>query len=73
MALLSLGVPGCCLLRLVQEARLERSEESVGRAGHDPPVGVCQAEIFSPFVAGIIGAGRSWTAWMVSVLSIPRK
>ena len=23
--------------------------------------------------AGIIGAGRSWTAWMISVLSIPRR
>jgi hypothetical protein len=25
-----------------------------------------------PRVAGIIGAGRSWTVWMSSVLSIPR-
>jgi hypothetical protein len=26
-----------------------------------------------PLVAGIIGAGRSWTVWMISVLSIPRR
>ena len=26
-----------------------------------------------PVVAGIIGAGRWWTAWMISVLSIPRR
>jgi hypothetical protein len=28
---------------------------------------------YSPWVAGIIGAGRSWTACTISVLSIPRK
>jgi hypothetical protein len=27
----------------------------------------------SPLAAGIIGAGRSCTAWMISVLSIPRR
>lgn len=27
----------------------------------------------SPPVAGIIGAGRWWTAWMISGLSIPRR
>ena len=27
----------------------------------------------SPCVAGITGAGRSWTAWTISVLSIPRR
>jgi hypothetical protein len=26
-----------------------------------------------PFVAGIIGAGRSRTVWMISVLSMPRR
>ena len=24
-------------------------------------------------LAGIMGVGRSWTAWMISVLSIPRR
>jgi hypothetical protein len=24
-------------------------------------------------VAGIVGVGRSWTAWMISLLSIPRR
>jgi hypothetical protein len=28
---------------------------------------------YRPWVAGIIGAGRSWTAWTISVLSIPRR
>jgi transposase InsO family protein len=28
---------------------------------------------FNPLLAGIIGAGRSWTAWTISVLSIPRR
>jgi hypothetical protein len=53
--------------------RSSEAEESVGRATHDPPAGVRYVEIFSPFVAGIIGAGRSWTAWTISVLSIPRR
>ena len=30
-------------------------------------------EVYRPWVAGIIGAGRSWTAWTISVLSIPRR
>ena len=32
-----------------------------------------QAARLGPVVAGIIGAGRWWTAWMISVLSIPRR
>jgi hypothetical protein len=27
----------------------------------------------SALIAGIIGAGRSWTAWMIAVLSMPRR
>jgi hypothetical protein len=37
----------------------------------DPPGG--RKQDYRPWVAGIIGAGRSWTAWTISVLSIPRK
>lgn len=33
----------------------------------------CQGLGVSLVVAGITGIGRSWTAWMISVLSIPRR
>ena len=49
-----------------------RAIKAVGRARHDPPEPP-EDEIYRPWVAGIIGAGRSWTAWTISVLSIPRR
>ena len=42
----------------------------VGPAGA-PPDQAC--EVQSPWVAAIMGAGRSCTAWTISVLSIPRR
>jgi hypothetical protein len=42
-------------------------------AGRDPSGSLVQVLRVSPLWAGIIGAGRSWTVWMISVLSIPRR
>jgi len=53
--------------------RTKHKRRRVDRAKHDPPVVACQEGTFSPFVAGIIGAGRSWTAWTISVLSVLRR
>ena len=46
----------------------------VGRARRRGlPAGLTQCVSRSPLAAGIVGAGRSWTACTISVLSMPRK
>jgi hypothetical protein len=44
-----------------------------GAARRAVPGALVQVGSLSPLVAEIIGAGRSWTAWTISVLSIPSR
>jgi hypothetical protein len=54
--------------RLGDISMLEQGVADVREAGFPEPG---WARIYRSCVAGIIGAGRSWTAWTISVLSIP--
>ena len=55
-------------------SRTAGCDAPVGRARRRGPLaGLAQCVSRSPLAAGIIGAGRSWTACTISVLSMPRK
>jgi hypothetical protein len=62
--------------RLAPCCRARAAVPAARCAGHRHRDPVCERSPTQPGrvgPAGIIGAGRSWTAWMISVLSIPRK
>ena len=69
-----LGSEGPRRDRPMRRSRTAGCDAPVGRARrHGPLAGLAQCVNRSPLTAGIIGAGRSWTACTISVLSMPRK
>jgi hypothetical protein len=66
------GLSSCRLARSTRSSHQSTTLSSLARGGHDV-LGRCGSyrPTRSPAFAGIMGARRSWTAWMISRVSMP--